>query len=209
MPQQKILTEFEEIAQARSFSFGIMVMTSGFAILLTLFISLLLHVPWYGAVFPAYTIQCAIVVWGLNAYLRQKRFDEFSSRPVVMEIAKFIQEERLNQSRAELNAYFGRDHRMDILLKILSILLDGSDFILLTIVKYFLLIGLGVLLLPYSFVFDAPLRYLSVLSESQADRKVGYSGFLFSSLSLGFFLFGLSLATWLSVWWFYKEGLFD
>ena len=205
----KILTEFESIAHARFFSLTLLTISSGFAVLVTLFINQALGIPWYTALIPAYALQCAIIVLALNVYLRQKSFDEFAQKPTVTEIAEIIRAERLEHSKAELSAYYGRNHRLDILLKILSFLLDGSDFFLLTILKYLLLICVGVILLPYSFVFDAPLRCLSVLSESQTDRKVGYTSFLFSSLALGFFMFGLSVATWLTAWWFYNEGLFD
>ena len=209
MIQHKIITEFESIAQSRSFSLAILAITSGLTVLLTLLISQLFEIAWYGALIPAYAVQCAMIIWVLNIYLRQNRFDEFAQEPAATVIGKILREERLNQSRSELSSYYGRDHRVDILLKILSILLDGSDFIFLTILKYLLLICIGIILLPYSFIVDAPGRYLSVLSESQADRKTGYAGFLFSSLSLGFFLFGFSVATWLGAWWLYSEGYFD
>lgn len=209
MIEQVIIDEFEAHSEARSFSFWVLLITAAICAILALSLHEAIQLAWHSAFFLAYMFQFALVIWAVDRYLRQERITEFVQKYTRSRISKTIGLRRLHETRSVLDKHYNRDRRFGYLLDFLEFLLSPSDMLWFKLLKYVLLMGSAVILLPYAFVANAPITYLTVLSESDGNAMTGYRSFLFSILIIGFFWFGFSVMVWLSIAWFYSEGLFD
>jgi hypothetical protein len=209
MIEQVIINEFEAISEARSFSLGVLAISSVICGILALSLNEIIELPWYSALFLAYIFQFALIIWAIDRYLVQPRMTAFVLKYTKERIARTISTRRLHETWSILHTHYNRDRRFGYLLDFLDFLLSPSDMLWFKLFKYALLICSGVVLLPYSFVANAPITYLTVLSESDGNTVTGYRSFLFSILLIGFVLFGISVLAWLSIWWLYLQGLFD
>lgn len=206
---QNLIDEFAAISQARSFASGLMAIGAGIFGLLSASLYQLIQLPWYSALLLAYMFQFSLIIWAFDRFLVQDHIIAFVQKHTKERLGLLVRERRMHAIKSDLSKHYSRDNRLGVLLDILEFLLSPSDMIWFKVFKNIALVCSGVILLPYAFVANAPERCLVVLTEGDRNGVNGYQSYWFSLLFIGFVLFGISAAAWLSLWWFYCEGLLE
>ncbi len=209
MVGNEIIEEFAQASRVRSFSLWLMCLGALVFAVLTVSVNEFVQLPWYGALLLGYMFQFALIIWALDRFLAQGNIKQFVDQHTKPLLAVLVRERRMHHIRSDLEKHYSRDNRLGFLLDFLEFLLSPSDMLWFRLFKNIALICSGVILLPYAFVANSPERCLIVLAEGESNGESGYQSYLFSLLFIGFVLFGISAATWLSLLWFYNEGLFD
>lgn len=194
--KNKLRPEFNKICYPRLAAIGIFILAAAFGIVLgwILFSNRGISFAWAGLV--GYGLFSVILILGSSAYLSQPKFVNFLNRFESERIARAVKKRQMKEAAIELDEHFKSEREPSELRETLNNLLDASDFAAFPIIKLVLLFIFATLYMPYSYIMDAPERFLGALANAIDNEKNEYTSYFISVLLFGLIFVGFSGLFW-------------
>ena len=194
--KNRLRSEFNKICYPRLAALGIFILAAAFGIVLgwILFSHQGVSFAWAGLV--GYILFSVILILGSSAYLSQPKFVLFLNGFEPERIARVVKKRQMKEAAMELYEHFKSEREPSELKETINNLMDASDFAAFPIIKIVLLFIFATLYMPYSYIAEAPERFLGALANAIDNDKNEYTSYFVSVLLFGLIFVGFSGLFW-------------